>query len=208
MLLARAATIYNYALDATKTEDTIVTEVVMYIIIQVFEKYNSNGCFSFGKSSLTMKTGLLNQKKKCQSYLTSFSNLAKFLPSFRRRFAQFVPLPLYQDRVFMKTECIFVCAFLCLICLFGDEQKRMEVELKTKEARFRLGRRTGWLQEVYDNSAGLHVFSICRSGTGEESEYGAWGACEQRYAEPDGFGTLTLGRFALGQGRWEEITIE
>ena len=51
-------------------------------------------------------------------------------------------------------------------------------------------------------------FNLCRSRTGEESEYGAWGACEQRYAEPDGFGTLTLGRFALGQGRWEEVTIE
>ncbi len=64
MLLARAATIYNYALDATKTEDTIVTEVVMYIIIQVFEKYNSNGCFSCGKSSMTMKTGTYEPEEK------------------------------------------------------------------------------------------------------------------------------------------------
>ena len=51
-------------------------------------------------------------------------------------------------------------------------------------------------------------FNLCRSRIGEESEYGAWGACEQRYAEPDGFGTLTIGRFSTGQGRWEEITIE
>ncbi len=51
-------------------------------------------------------------------------------------------------------------------------------------------------------------FNLCRSRSGEESEYGTWGACEQRYAEPDGFGTLQLGRFSMGQGRWEEIVID
>ena len=61
----------------------------------------------------------------------------------------------------MKTKCIFVCAFLCLVCLLGDELKRMEVELKTKDASFRLGRRTGGLKEVYDNSARItRVFDL------------------------------------------------
>ena len=51
-------------------------------------------------------------------------------------------------------------------------------------------------------------FNLCRTRNGERQEFGSWGVVESAYAESDGFGTIILGRFGQGQGRYEEVMLD
>jgi len=51
-------------------------------------------------------------------------------------------------------------------------------------------------------------FNLCRTRNGERQEFGSWGVVENAYAESDGFGTIILGRFGQGQGRYEEVMLD
>ncbi len=50
-------------------------------------------------------------------------------------------------------------------------------------------------------------FNLCRTRQGSAPEFSTWGPADRRYAEPDSFGKIILGKFNPGQGRNEEIYV-